>query len=237
MRRRFPMWGASPWPGLRPRPPDLCISDRCWRRSAVTSTHARTARAGWCASRIWIRRASFRVVPTTCCALSKRSASNGMATCCSRARGAPPTQQALEALSARRTYRLQLLAQGSRGCRRRGGRLSRHLPIRAHEGRTHRGALPRRAIGLSTSTICTSGSSVSISLPAAIVVRAVAMASRATSLPWSSTMRFSPSRGWCAAPTCWRAPPGRSSCSRRSRCRTYLRTPAAAHRGGWRETI
>ena len=65
LRRRFPLWGASPWEGSRPLPPAPCTSVPCWRRSAAISTRARMAHAGWCASRISIRRAWFQVVPTT----------------------------------------------------------------------------------------------------------------------------------------------------------------------------
>ena len=80
----------APGRDLRPLPPGLCTWDHCSPQSAAISMRAAPAHAGWCASKISTLHASFRDVPTRCCARSKRSASSGMAKSCSRARVVPP---------------------------------------------------------------------------------------------------------------------------------------------------
>ena len=77
--------------GSRPPPQVPCIPVHCWPRSAATSTRARTAPAGCCASRISTPRASCRVARTRCCGRSRPSDSNGTAKCCTSPAGARPT--------------------------------------------------------------------------------------------------------------------------------------------------
>ena len=220
----------------RPRPPGRCTPARWSRHWHRGWTRARTAGAGWCASKTSTRRAACRA-PT------RRSSRS------SRACGLVPDEPPLWQSRARRCYQAALdrlvgraagpIPAAARGETSSSRWSARGLPKQRHGELVYPGTCrdglhgkPARAMRLRTvagrargrradrlaATAASARNGSACARPSATSCCSAPTACGPTSSPWWSTMRRRASPTSCAAKTWPTTRRGRSCCSARSGC-------------------